>query len=52
MKKKSPSCDDYMRMSLSQEVIDHIRTCEDCRALVNALTHDADRRVYEFEHRN
>ena len=30
MKNKRPSCDDYMRMPLSQEVIDHIRSCEDC----------------------
>jgi hypothetical protein len=52
MKKKRPSCDDYMRMPLSQEVIDHIRSCDKCRALYNALADEVDRHAYEFEHRN
>ncbi len=52
MPNKQPSCDDYMRMPLSQQVIDHIRSCESCRALFNALADDLERRRYEFEHRN
>jgi predicted anti-sigma-YlaC factor YlaD len=52
MKNKQPSCEDYMRMPLSQKVIDHIRSCETCRALYNALADDVDRRAYGFEHRN
>ena len=52
MTKKQPSCDDYIRMPLSQEVIDHIRSCESCRALLNALADEEDRRAYGFEHRN
>lgn len=52
MKKKRPSCDDYLRMPLSQEVADQIRSCEKCRALFNALADEVDRRAYESEHRN
>jgi predicted anti-sigma-YlaC factor YlaD len=46
------SCDEWMRMPISERVIDHIRSCEDCRALFNALADDLDRRAYELEHRN
>lgn len=52
MKNKQLSCDDYMQMPLSQKVIDHIRSCEACSALFNALADEVDRRAYEFEHRN
>ena len=52
MTPKRPSCDDYLRMPLSQEVIDHIRSCEKCRALFNALADEMDRHAYGFEHRN
>jgi hypothetical protein len=52
MTTKRPSCEDYMRMPVSEEVFDRIRSCESCRALFNALANDLDRRVYEFEHRN
>ena len=52
MTAKQPTCDDYMRMPLCQAVIDHLRSCGSCRALVNALADDVDRRAYEFEHRN
>jgi predicted anti-sigma-YlaC factor YlaD len=52
MKKKHPTCDDYMRMPLTQEVINHIRSCEKCRAVYNALADEVDRHAYEFEHRN
>jgi predicted anti-sigma-YlaC factor YlaD len=52
MMTKRPSCDDYMRMPLSEEVLEHIRSCDKCRALVNALADDLDRRAYESEHRN
>jgi Zn finger protein HypA/HybF involved in hydrogenase expression len=48
MTNKRLSCDDCR---LSEEVLEHIRSCEKCRALVNALA-DVDRRAYEFEHRN
>jgi predicted anti-sigma-YlaC factor YlaD len=51
-RKRSLSCDDHMRMPLSQEVIEHIRSCEKCRALFNQLGNEVDRRAYGFEHRN
>jgi len=51
-KKKSPSCDDYMRMPLIEEVLEHLRACESCRALFNALANEVDHRAYGFEHRN
>lgn len=47
-----PSCEDYFRMPLSQEVIDHIRSCEKCRALFNQLADEMDLKAYGFEHRN
>jgi hypothetical protein len=31
-KTKRPSCEDYFRMPLGEEVFDHIRSCESCRA--------------------
>jgi predicted anti-sigma-YlaC factor YlaD len=52
MKIKRPSCDDYLRMPITERVIDHIRSCEDCRAIFNALADDLDRRANEFEGRN
>ena len=52
MTTEHPSCDDYLRMPLSEAVIEHIKSCEKCRALVNALADDLDRHAYEFEHRN
>jgi predicted anti-sigma-YlaC factor YlaD len=52
MKTERPSCDDYMRMPVSEEVRDHIRSCDSCRALFNELADDLDRRAYEFENRN
>jgi predicted anti-sigma-YlaC factor YlaD len=52
MTTERPSCDDYMRMPLSEAVIEHIKACEKCRAIVSALADDLDRHAYEFEHRN
>lgn len=52
MTTKRPSCDDYLRMPLSKAVIEHIKSCEKCRALFNALADEMDRHAYEFEHRN
>ena len=52
MTPKRPSCDDYLRMPVCEAVIKHIKSCEKCRALVNALADYVDRRAYEFEHRN
>ncbi len=45
-KTKRPSCEDYFRMPLGEEVFDHIRSCESCRALFNQLADDLDRRAY------
>lgn len=50
--KQRPSCDDYMRMPLSEKVIEHIRSCEKCRALFNQLGDEVDRKAYGFIHRN
>jgi hypothetical protein len=47
-----PSCDDYMRMPISEEVIEHILLCDSCRALINELANDLDRSAHEGEHRN
>jgi hypothetical protein len=52
MMTERPSCDEYMRMPISEEVIEHIRSCETCRTMVNVLSDHADRRAYEFDHRN
>jgi predicted anti-sigma-YlaC factor YlaD len=45
-------CRDYMRMPLCQAVLEHIKACRSCRALVNELANDVDRRAYGHEHRN
>jgi hypothetical protein len=52
MPNKRPACDAYMRMPLSEEVLERIRSCESCRAQFNALADDVDHRAYGFEHRN
>ncbi len=52
MKTKQPSCADYLRMPISKEVFDHIRSCESCRALFNQLADEMDHLAYGFEHRN
>jgi hypothetical protein len=49
---QDPTCDEYMRMPLTEEVLDHIRGCPSCRALFNELADDVDRRAFGFEHRN
>jgi predicted anti-sigma-YlaC factor YlaD len=46
------TCRDYMRTPLCQAVLDHIKACPSCRALVNELANDLDFRAYGFEHRN
>jgi len=43
---------DYMRMPLCQAVLEHIKACPSCRALVNELADDVDRRAFEYQHRN
>jgi predicted anti-sigma-YlaC factor YlaD len=52
MSTEYPSCDDYLRMPLSEEVLEHIRSCDACRALFKALADEVDLRAYQFEHRN
>jgi hypothetical protein len=52
MMTKRPSCDDYMRMPLSEAIVEHVRSCEACRALINELADDLDRRAYERKRRN
>ena len=52
MKKKQPSCEDYLRVPLSEKVLEHIRSSNSCRTLVNALADGVNRRAYGFEHRN
>jgi len=37
---------------MSEEVVEHIRSCESCHALFNELADETDRLAYEFEHRN
>jgi hypothetical protein len=51
-RRRQPTCDEYRRMPLTQEVVDHIRGCESCREVLNELMDDADRRAYGREHRN
>jgi hypothetical protein len=52
MMSKRPSWDDHMRMPLSEPVVEHIRSCEACRASINGLADDLYCRAYEREHRN
>lgn len=47
-KEPRPCCDYYMRMPVNEEVLDHIRSCESCRALFNRLAEGK----YKFEHPN
>ena len=49
---RHPTCDEFMRMPLCEEVLEHIRSCDSCRALVNQLADDVDRRAFEYQHRN
>jgi predicted anti-sigma-YlaC factor YlaD len=52
-KRRRPhTCEDYMRMPLCQAVLEHIKACPSCRALVNEMADDLDHRAYGFEHRN
>jgi hypothetical protein len=52
MKNKRLTCDNCMRMPVSEEVLDHIRSCESCLRLFNQLANGVDRRAYGFKHRN
>lgn len=47
-----PCCEDYMRMPLSEAVLDHIRSRDKRSALLNQLVGDLDRRARGFEHWN
>jgi|HubBroStandDraft_4_1064222.scaffolds.fasta_scaffold106622_1 predicted anti-sigma-YlaC factor YlaD len=49
---KRPSCEDYTRMPFNEEVIEHLRSCDSCRAVFNQLVDETERLKYEFEHRN
>jgi predicted anti-sigma-YlaC factor YlaD len=51
-RRRQLTCRDYMRMALCQAVLEHIKACASCRALVNELANDVDRRVFEYQHRN
>jgi hypothetical protein len=52
MTTRGPSCDEWMRMPICEAVVEHIRSCDSCRALFNDLADEIDRLAYEFEHRN
>jgi predicted anti-sigma-YlaC factor YlaD len=41
-----------MSTRVSKAVIEHIKSCEKCRTLFNALADEMDRHAYGFEHRN
>jgi predicted anti-sigma-YlaC factor YlaD len=43
---------DYLRMPLCQAVLEHIKACASCRALVNEMANDLGCRAYGHEHRN
>jgi predicted anti-sigma-YlaC factor YlaD len=51
-RRRRPSCRDFMRMPPCQDVLEHIKACPSCRALVNELADDVDRRAYGHEHHN
>lgn len=52
MTNEKPSCDGYMRMPFNEEVIEHLRSCDSCRAVFNQLVDETERLKYGFEHRN
>jgi predicted anti-sigma-YlaC factor YlaD len=45
---KRLTCDDYRRMPVNEEVLDHIRSCESCRTLFEQLAEGK----YKAERRN
>jgi len=45
-------CDDSMSMPFTQEVLEHIRICDSCHSLFNAVAIELDRLLFEREHRN
>jgi hypothetical protein len=49
---RKPSCDDYLGMPFDEAVLEHIRTCEPCRAVFNQLADELDRYLFERQHRN
>lgn len=49
---RNPICDEFMRMPLCEAVVEHIRSCHSCRALVNELADEVDRRAFDYRHRN
>ena len=44
-------CGDYLRMPVCEAVLEHIKSCDSCRSLVNELADDVDRRAFEYQHR-
>jgi predicted anti-sigma-YlaC factor YlaD len=51
-RRRQLSCRDFMRMPLCEAVLEHVKACPSCRALVNELANDLDLRAYGREHRN
>jgi hypothetical protein len=45
-KRRRLTCRDYLRMPLCQAVLEHIKACPSCRALVNEMANDLDCRAY------
>ena len=52
MAKKQLTCENYRRMPFDEKVIEHIRSCESCRKLLNQPVDETERLKYGFEHRN
>jgi hypothetical protein len=49
---QKPSCEDYMRMPVTEAVLEHIMVCDSCRAEFKRLADDLDRYSFERQHRN
>jgi hypothetical protein len=47
-----PSCDDYLNMPVTEAVLEHVRVCDSCRAVLVQLADDLDQRLFEHRHRN